>query len=50
MVTTTGEEFKVVATGGMAHLIAPFATSIDVIEPMLTLSGLQIIYNRIVQR
>lgn len=50
MVTTTGEKFKVVATGGMAHLIAPFATSIDVIEPMLTLSGLQIIYNRIVQR
>jgi type III pantothenate kinase len=50
MITTTGEEFRVVATGGMAHIIAPFATSIDVIEPMLTLHGLQIIYNRIVQR
>ncbi len=50
MVTTEEEEFKVVATGGMAHLIAPYATSIDVIEPMLTLSGLKIIYNRIVLR
>ncbi len=50
MVTNEDEEFKVVATGGMANLIAPYATSIDVIEPMLTLYGLQIIYNRIVQQ
>lgn len=50
MVTNPEEEFKVVATGGMADLIAPYATSIDVIEPKLTLNGLQIIYNRIVQR
>ncbi len=50
MVTAAEEEFKVVATGGMAHLIAPYATSIDVIEPMLTLQGLQIIYNQVVQR
>lgn len=50
MVTTPEEEFKVVATGGMAHLIAPYTTSIDVIEPMLTLYGLQIIYDRIMQR
>ncbi len=50
MLTTAGEEFKVVATGGMAHLIAPYATSIDLIEPMLTLQGLQIIYNQIVCR
>jgi type III pantothenate kinase len=50
MVATAEEEFKVIATGGMAHLIAPYTTSIDVIEPMLTLQGLQIIYNRIVQR
>jgi type III pantothenate kinase len=50
MVNTTEEKFRVVATGGMAHLIAPYATSIDAIEPMLTLYGLQIIYNRIVQQ
>jgi type III pantothenate kinase len=50
MLTMVDEEFKVVATGGMAHLIAPYATSIDLIEPMLTLQGLQIIYNRIVCR
>jgi len=50
MVNTPEEEFKVVATGGMAHLIAPYTTSIDVIEPMLTLYGLQIIYDRIMQR
>ncbi len=50
MILTQEEEFKVVATGGMAQLIAPYATSIDLIEPMLTLQGLQIIYNRVVQR
>jgi type III pantothenate kinase len=50
MVTSPEEDFKVVATGGMAHLIAPFATTIDTIEPMLTLQGLQLIYNRIVKR
>lgn len=40
------EKVKVIATGGMAELIAPFATSIDLIDPMLTLNGLKIIYNR----
>ena len=50
MTTSPEEEFKVVATGGMASLIAPYTTSIDLVEPMLTLYGLQIIYNRIVQR
>jgi len=50
MVTSPEEDFRVVATGGMAHIIAPFATTIDTIEPMLTLQGLQLIYNRIVKR
>ncbi len=50
MITSIDEKFKVVATGGMAQLIAPYSKSIDVIEPMLTLYGLQIIYNRIVRR
>ncbi len=44
------EELKVIATGGMAELIAPFSTSIDIIDPMLTLKGLKIIYNKKVDR
>jgi type III pantothenate kinase len=43
------EPFTVVATGGMAGLIAPFASSIDQVEPMLTLQGLKIIYTKLVQ-
>jgi len=50
MVAKPEEKFKVIATGGMAHLIAPYTTSIDAVEPMLTLNGLQIIYNRVAQR
>jgi len=37
---------KVIATGGMAGVIAPFAPSIESVEPMLTLEGLQIIHAR----
>ncbi|MDK9707732.1 MAG: type III pantothenate kinase [Desulforhopalus sp.] len=48
MVPTPEDDFRVVATGGMAALIAPFATSIDIIDPMLTLKGLAIIYRKIV--
>lgn len=40
-----GEEgVKVVATGGMAKLIASESTTIDVVNPFLTLEGLQVIY------
>ena len=49
MVEAADEEFRVVATGGMAGIIAPYATVIDAIDPMLTLTGLAIIYRRIVQ-
>jgi len=35
-----------VATGGMATLIAPYTTSIDQIDPMLTLTGLRLIHAR----
>src|SRR5665647_1249971 len=38
------DELKVIATGGMAHLIAPYAQSIDELEPMLTLQGLQFLH------
>ncbi|MGW8193290.1 MAG: type III pantothenate kinase [Desulforhopalus sp.] len=48
MTESADEEFRVVATGGMAHLIAPYATVIDDISSGLTLRGLQLIYNRFV--
>lgn len=50
MTTTPEEDFRVVATGGMAKLIAPYTTLIDAVDPMLTLYGLQIIYNRLVRQ
>jgi len=36
----------VVATGGMAQVIAPYSTSLTHIDPMLTLTGLKIIHER----
>ncbi len=39
-------EATVIATGGLAHLIAPLATTIDHVEPFLTLHGLRIVYTR----
>lgn len=40
------EEPLVVATGGMAKLIGKETPLIDVVDPLLTLKGLHIIYNR----
>ncbi|MEN8142499.1 MAG: type III pantothenate kinase [Thermodesulfobacteriota bacterium] len=40
------EKPKVIATGGMASLIAPHSPSIEAVEPMLTLEGLQLIHAR----
>lgn len=39
-------EATVVATGGLSSLIAPFAKSIDHVEPWLTLHGLRIVFDR----
>jgi type III pantothenate kinase len=39
-------EAKVVATGGLAELMAEEAKTIEVVNPFLTLQGLQIIYER----
>jgi type III pantothenate kinase len=36
----------VVATGGLAELIAPHTTSVDHVEPWLTLEGLRVVYER----
>lgn len=40
------ENPTVIATGGLAGLIAKESTVIDVVDPFLTLKGLQIIYKR----
>lgn len=49
MTVDSDEEFRVIATGGMAKLIEPYTHSIDVIDPMLTLRGLEIIYHTLVK-
>ena len=41
-----GAEAKVVATGGLAHLIAEQARTIERVEPFLTLEGLRLIFER----
>jgi len=50
IVTRIQDEFglkpTVVATGGMAELIASESRTIDVVDPLLTIQGLQIIYTR----
>ena len=39
-------DINVVATGGLAHLMAPVAESIEHVEPFLTLHGLRIVHER----
>lgn len=39
-------EPMVVATGGLAELIAPYTTSIQRVEPWLTLHGLRVVFDR----
>ncbi len=41
-----GSEIKVIATGGMAHLVKDNSNVIDVINPDLTLTGLRLIYEK----
>lgn len=37
---------KVIATGGLATLIAKSSKTIDVVDPMLTLKGLLVLYEK----
>jgi type III pantothenate kinase len=41
-----GQEARTIATGGLASVVVPFCTSIDEIDPDLTLRGLQLIWNK----
>jgi type III pantothenate kinase len=41
-----GVDAKVVATGGLADLIAPHSRTLSAVEPFLTLDGLRLIWER----
>jgi type III pantothenate kinase len=41
-----GDSARVVATGGLAELIAPHARTIELVDPFLTLDGLRIVWSR----
>ena len=40
------ESVDIIATGGMGRLIAPYSESIGIADPLLTLTGLRLIYER----
>jgi type III pantothenate kinase len=41
-----GAEAAAIATGGLAHVIVPFTSSIDSIDDLLTLTGLRLLHER----
>ena len=41
-----GAEARVVATGGLADLIAPHSRTIELVDPLLTLEGLRLVWDR----
>ena len=46
MKSESRDDPRVIATGGLASLIAPESKSVDIIEEFLTLDGLRILYDR----
>lgn len=44
-----GQPIRIVGTGGLIQLIQPHTLIIDHVDPWLTLTGLRIIHNRVVQ-
>src|SRR3954449_12381757 len=41
-----GKDTKAIATGGLAHVVVPFCDSLDVVDDLLTLTGLRLIWER----
>jgi type III pantothenate kinase len=41
-----GPQTKTIATGGLAHAIVPYTTTIEAVDDLLTLTGLRLIYER----
>ena len=41
-----GDATQAIATGGLAHVVVPFCDSLDVVDDLLTLTGLRIIWER----
>jgi type III pantothenate kinase len=41
-----GERADVVATGGLADLVVPYSEEIDVVDHLLTLTGLRLLHER----
>ncbi|MDQ3103566.1 MAG: type III pantothenate kinase [Actinomycetota bacterium] len=46
MIAELADEPAVIATGGLAAVIAPLCESVDEVDPYLTLKGLRLIYER----
>ena len=45
-VAELGEGTRVIATGGLAPLIAPHCETVEIVDPDLTLTGLRLLYER----
>jgi len=41
-----GAATQAIATGGLAHVVVPFCDSLDIVDDLLTLTGLRIIWER----
>jgi type III pantothenate kinase len=39
-----GAEARVIATGGLAELVAPHSSTIELVDPHLTLDGLRLVW------